>query len=264
MLRSLFGKTLWEQRRALLGWAIGITAVGVMYAAFYPTIKSPEIAGIWSNFAPELLQAFGFADIVTPAGYIGSTTFGILGPVLMILFGTWLGIKAVVGDEDAGRLDLLLAHPITRQRLVAERFAALVVAAVTVSLALWLALSAISGVAEFTEIGLVNLLAGSIHLAVLGIFFGGLALAVGAMTGNRAVVIVVVAIVGVVGYFGNTMAGQVDALAFVRDLSPFHFYSGGRPLVNGFQVVDLAVLGGAAVALVAVGAAVFTRRDVSV
>ena len=264
MLRSLFGKTLWEQRRALLGWAIGITAVGVMYAAFYPTIKAPEIAGVFANFAPELLEALGFADIVTAAGYIGSTTFGILGPVLMILFATWLGLKAVVGDEDSGRLDVLLAHPLSRQRLVAERFAALVVAAIAVSLVLWLALMAISGVAQFTEIGAGNLLAGSLHLAALGIFFGGLALSVGAMTGSRAVVVVIVAIVGVVGYFGNTMAGQVQALGIVRDLSPFHFYSGGRPLQNGFQVVDLVVLVCTAIVLVAAGAIVFSRRDVSV
>jgi ABC-2 type transport system permease protein len=264
MPRSLFGKTLWEQRRALLGWAIGITAVGVMYAAFYPMIKAPEIAGIWASFAPELMEAMGFADLVSAAGYIGSTTFGILGPVLMIMFGTWMGTKAVAGDEDAGRLDVLLAHPLSRQRLVAERFAALAVAAVGVSLVLWLALMAISGVAELTEIGAGNLLAGSIHLAALGIFFGGLALAVGAMTGSRAVVAVVVAVVGVVGYFGNTLAGQVQALGIVRDLSPFHFYAGGRPLANGLQVVDLAVLVAAALVLVAAGTVVFVRRDVSV
>lgn len=76
--------------------------------------------------------------------------------------------------------------------------------------------------------------------------------------------IIVVAVIGVVGYFGNTMAGQVQALGIVRDLPPLHFYAGGRPLVNGFQVVDLAVLAGAAVVLVAAGTVGFTRRDVSV
>lgn len=43
MLRSVFGKTLWDQRRSLLGWAIGISAVGVLYAVFYPTINTPEM-----------------------------------------------------------------------------------------------------------------------------------------------------------------------------------------------------------------------------
>jgi hypothetical protein len=32
MLRSIFSKTLWDLRRTLLGWAIGITAVGAASA----------------------------------------------------------------------------------------------------------------------------------------------------------------------------------------------------------------------------------------
>jgi hypothetical protein len=32
MLRSSFSKTLWDLRRTLLGWAIGITAVGAASA----------------------------------------------------------------------------------------------------------------------------------------------------------------------------------------------------------------------------------------
>ena len=264
MLRSIFGKTLWEQRRALLGWTIGITAVGVLYAIFYPSIKSPEMAQAMEAFAPEFLEALGFTEIASAAGYLGSTTFGILGPVLMIIFGTWLGTKAVAGDEDGGKLDVLLSHPVSRWRVVAERFAALVVGAIAISLVLFVALVAVSGVAQFQEIGPANLLAATTHLALLGIFFGGLALAVGAATASRALVTVVVAVVGIVGYFGNTMAGQIPVLGLVRDVSPFHFYSGGRPLANGIQALDLTILALAAVVLVAIGAAVFSRRDVGV
>ena len=43
------------------------------------------------SFAPEFMEALGFAAITTPAGYLGSTTFGLLGPILMILFGAWFG-----------------------------------------------------------------------------------------------------------------------------------------------------------------------------
>jgi ABC-2 type transport system permease protein len=74
----------------------------------------------------------------------------------------------------------------------------------------------------------------------------------------------VVAVVGIVGYFGNTMAAQIPEIDALGAVSPFRFYSGGRPLVNGFQPIDLAVLVVAAVVLVALGAAVFNRRDVAV
>jgi ABC-2 type transport system permease protein len=264
VLRSLLTKTLWDQRRGILAFAIGITAVGTLYAAFFPMISTPDMAAMMDSFAPEMMEALGFTAIGTAAGYLGSTTFGLLGPILTIIFGAWMGIRAVAGDEEAGRLDLLLAHPVSRIRVVAERFVALLLALVGVSLVLFLALALISGVAELGEIGLPNLLAASLHLAVLGAFFGGLALAVGAATGSRAIASAVVAVVAIVAYFGNTLAAQIEGLAWARDVSPFHFYSGGRPLVNGVQPVDLAILLVAATALVALGTVVFNRRDVAV
>lgn len=264
MLRNVFSKTLWEMRRALVGWTIGVSAVGVLYAAFYPAIKAPEYAQMMETFAPELMEALGMTDIVSPAGYLGSTTFGILGPVLMIIFGAWFGTRAVAGDEDAGKLDVLLAHPVARWQIVVERFGTLIVAAAIIVLVLFVALVAISGVAEFAEIGPANLLAGSVHLAALSIFFGALALAIGAATGKRGLATGLVAIVGVVGYFGNTMSRQVQELGLLRDISPFHYYADGRPLANGIQAFDLTVLAIAAVVLVAIGTVLFTRRDVAV
>ena len=264
MLRSVFAKTIWEQRRALLGWTIGITAVGVFYAAFYPAMNAPDIAEVMENMAPELMEALGFTAIATPAGYLGSTTFGLLTPILIIVLGTWLGVRAVAGDEDAGRLDVLLAHPISRTRVAVERFGSLIVTIVIVCLVLFLALVAISGPAELSEIGTANLLAASLHLAVLGTFFGGLALAVGAATGSRTIASAAVGVIAVVSYFANTLAAQIDAIAWARDLSPFRYYSGGRPLVNGVQPLDLAVLVVAAISIVAIGTALFSRRDVAV
>jgi hypothetical protein len=43
MLRNVFSKTLWDQRRGILGWSLGIAAVGVLYAAFYPSMANPDV-----------------------------------------------------------------------------------------------------------------------------------------------------------------------------------------------------------------------------
>ena len=145
MLRNVFTKTLWEMRRALLGWTIGITTVGIFYAAFYPAIRTPEYEEMMETFAPELMEALGFAAITTPAGYLGSTTFGLLGPILVIVFATGFGTRAIAGDEDSGKLDLLLAHPVSRWEIVAQRFGALIVASVGISLVLFVGLVAVSG-----------------------------------------------------------------------------------------------------------------------
>ncbi len=264
MLRSVFGKTLWDQRRSLLGWTIAVAAIGVLYAAFWPLMVSPEMKAALEAFPPALLEALGYDDITTAAGYVGSTTFGLLGPALIIVFAAAVGGSAIAGEEESGRLDLTLAHPVSRWSVALQRFAAIVVGMLLVGVVLALALIAISGPAQLDDIGTANLLAASLHLAAFGIFFGALALGVGAATGRRSLVYAAVALVAIGGFLANNLAPMVDEIAWLRDISPFHFYSGGEPLKNGLQLADLGVLVAASAVLVAIGGAIFDRRDVAV
>jgi ABC-2 type transport system permease protein len=264
MQRSVFTKTLWDQRRGLIGWAIGITAVGVGYAAFYPAVNSPQYVDMLASFPQDVLDAMGFADIGSAAGYLGSTTFGLLGPALIVVMAAALGGAAIAGDEESGRLDLTLAHPVSRWAVLTQRFAALVVGMLIVCAILTLALVAISGPAELGEIGPSNLVAGGLHLALLGTLFGAVAITVSAATGRRALVYAVVAIVGVVGFFGNNLGPSVEGLTWLRDVSPFRYYSGGLPLRNGVQLADAAILAIASLVLVIAGGWRFDRRDLAV
>ena len=264
MLRSVFGKTLWDQRRGILAWSVGLAAVGVIYAAFYPSMSGPEMQAAIDAFPKELLDALGFADITSPAGYLGGTTYGLLGPVLIIIFGTMLGGRAIAGEEESGRLDVLLAHPVERWQVVVERAAAMLVAMVLAGAVLLAAMLATAGPAQFDSIPAANLAAATVQLVLLGWLFGCLALAVGALTGSRGLATGVVAILGAATYFANTLGPSVDVLAWTRDVSPFHYFSGGKPLVNGWQLADALVLAATSVVLVAIGAFGFQRRDVAV
>ena len=264
MLRSVFAKTLWDQRRGIIGWSLSIAAVGVLYAAFYPSMANPDMAAAMEAFPEGMLDALGFADITSPAGYLGGTTYGLLGPVLMIIFASTLGARAIAGEEEAGRLDVLLAHPIDRGSVVVQRAGALLVALAVAGIALFLVMTAAAGPAQYAEIGAGNLGAATVQLVLLGTFFGALALSVGALTGRRELALAVVAIIGIATYFANTLGPSVEAIAWSRDVSPFRYYSGGQPLVNGWQLADGLVLLLAAVVLVAIGVVGFRRRDVAV
>ena len=264
MLRSVFGKTIWDERRGILGWSIGLAAVGVGYAAFYPTLNSPEMVEFMEAYPQEIMDAMGITDLTSPEGYLDGTTYGLLGPVLMLLFGAGFGSRAIAGEEESGRLDALLAHPVTRWGVVLQRAAAMLVALTVAGLVLLVGMLAIAEPAEFAEIGFANLAAATAQLVLLGFFFGSLALAVGAVTGSRGLALAVVAIVAVLTYFANTLGPSIDAVAWSQDLSPFYYYRGGEPLRNGFQVADSLVLLGASVVLVALGILGFERRDVAV
>jgi len=264
MLRSVFGKTLWDRRRSLVAWVVGIVVVGVFYAAFYPVIDNPDMRAALKAYPKGILDAIGFTDVTSAAGYLGSTTFGLLGPTLLIVFAAAMGGSVVAGDEESGRLDLVLAHPVSRWSLVWQGFAAIAVAMFVVGVVMAIGLVAISGPADLGEIGWANIAAASIQLSLFGAVFGAIALAVGAATGRRSLVYATVAVVGVAGFFGNNLGPSVEALGWLAAISPYHFSLGGEPLKNGFQVADSAVLVVASVVIVLVGGVFFDRRDVAV
>jgi ABC-2 type transport system permease protein len=263
MLHNIFDKTLWDQRWSLLAWALGIAAVAALYAAFYPSVRQSGIAASYQSLSPTLKRALGVTELTSPVGYLESSVFGLLVPLLVILFAATAGTRAIAGDEEAGTLDLLLAQPVSRVRVVLQRFAALAVATLAIGVVVLFALLAVAGPAGLT-VAAGNLAAMALHLVALGVLFGALALALGAALGRRGPVFAATAAVAVLTYVANTLAPQVGGLAWAQKLSPFYYYAGGEPLRRGVQLGDVSVLLTMTAALVAIGAVAFDRRDVAV
>ncbi|SCL16800.1 ABC-2 type transport system permease protein [Micromonospora nigra] len=263
-LRDPFTKTLRDARRSLLGWAVAIVAVGAMYGSFWPTMQTPEMTRALEAYPQGLLEAINYTDLTTAAGYLGSAVYGMLVPLLVAVFAIAAGARVVAGDEEAGTLDLVLAHPVGRVRLALLRYAAVAVGVVAVTGLLGLALVALRGPARFDGIGVGGFAAMTLHLALFGLLFAALAFAVGAATGRRAAALGVSAGVAVLGYLANSVFPQVNGLAWARELSPFHWYLDGSPLVGGVQPLGAGLLLGVSVLLVVAGVFAFDRRDVAV
>jgi ABC-2 type transport system permease protein len=264
VLRNVFTKTLWDARRSLIGWALSIAAVGAMYAAFWPTVNTPEMQRAMASYPKAMLEAFNYNDLASAAGYVGSSVYGLLIPLLVAVFAIAYGTRAVAGDEEAGTLDLLLAHPVSRTAMAVQRLAALATALVVISFVLWLAMRAITGPAKLGDISAVELAAASLQLVLFGLCIGALAFAIGAATGRKAAAIGGAAGVTVLAYLANGVFPQVEGLAWTRSGSPWHWYAGGEPLKHGLQVGDSLLLLGTAAVLVTLGTWAFNRRDLAV
>lgn len=87
---------------------------------------------------------------------------------------------------------------------------------------------------------------------------------VGAWAGRRSLVLAVTATIGAATYIANSFLAQVEALAWTRRLSPFHWYGAGEPLRNGIQLADAGVLLAISLVLLTAGAVAFNRRDITV
>jgi len=254
--RSMFTKTLFDNRRIFTVWSLSTGVLALMYSSFYPQITADAAANV-----PEAMSGFGFDDLSSAADYLQSAVFGLLVPLLATFYGAATGARMISSDEESGYLDLLLAHPISRTRLLLHRFAALAIGAVLIAAVVLGAMLAIRTGAELDTISVGGFAAQAVTLALLALVFGALATAIGAATGrSRAVVFGATAGIGVLAYALNGFAPQIGA-AWLRLLTPFHYYIGGEPLKNGLPLGGVCVL--AAVTAVLLGAGVwrFARRD---
>ncbi len=264
MLANPFAKALWDARRGWAGWGLTIGGIAMMYTAFYPSISKPGFAEALKNYPEALRKAFNIEDLVSPAGYLGSYVFGLLVPILLAVFVITSGSRTIAGDEESGTLDLVLAHPVSRPRLLLSRFAALVTQVLVICAVVLALLLAIAGPTRVASVGAGHIAAATAQLAMFGILFAAVALAVGAATGRRSAAIGAGVVVIVLGYFGNNLAPQVPGLTWAQRLSPFYYYLHGKPLVNGLDVASSAILLGVAVLLAAAGLVRFRRRDLAV
>ena len=237
--------------------ALGMALVIVMVGALFPSVGG----SIGKLDVPEgVAELLGGADYGTLVGWMRSEIGAVYGPLVIGGVAIAAAAGSTAGEEEDGILGLVLAHPIGRTDLILAKAAAVAVSVLIVAFGTFAGL--VVGVAiAGGGIGLDNLLALAIHLACFGFAVGALALAIAGVTGRRAVAAGGAAAYAVLGFLINGFAPLVGGLTWLKYVSPFYYYSGHDPLGSGLDVVDLAVLGAASVALVAVAALAFERRD---
>lgn len=264
MLGSVGAKTLRDYRRSLLWWGLGVVGFVALYAAIYPTVRDlPDIDDLLDSY-PEALRAFigasGDLDLSSPEGYLQTEAFSFLLPLLFLIFGIGAGAAAIAGEEERGTMELLLAQPLSRRRLVLEKVGAVTAALLLLAVALWLALW-LGALAVDMEIAAGRLAAGTVSLVLLALVFTMLTLLVGAVTGSRGRAIGVAASLALAAYVLDSLAVLVEALETVQPLSPFYLYRAAEPLRDGLDPVHALVLLALAVGFAALAVPAFERRD---
>ena len=266
MLLNVFLKTLRDSLRSLIWWSLGLIGLVAMMTAVYPSVSGNESMKKLVSEYPDALKAFiafgGTVDYSSGAGYLGSELFSFMVPLLLLVAAIGAGARAIAGEEERGTLDLLLANPISRPRLVLEKLAALVAELALFAVILWGAL-AVGASAANMGIGLDKLAAATFDAALLALLFGVLALLVGCLSGRRAQALAVPAVAAVAAYLVNALGAIVSWLEPAQKASPFYHYVAGDPLRHGIAPSHSGLLLLAVAVLAGLAPLAFTRRDLT-
>lgn len=255
----IFSAAVTGRRRSLLAWAVALAAISAMYLSFYPSMGGGAMDDLVADLPEEMVTALGYDTIGTAGGWVTGTVYGLVGPALLLIFAIGTGARLLAGEEEAGTIELELASPVSRLRVLGERLASLVaVVLVLIAVVTLVSLGLIQTLDM--DVPASRLLAGSAGLALLVLGFGSLAFAIGAATGRRAWAVGGAGALAVTAFMFDALGPVVEA-QWMSEVSPFYWYLGRDPLLDGFDWVGLSKLTAIVALTWAVAAAAFPRRD---
>jgi len=254
-----------DRRRGVVGWAVGLALYVAIMASVYPAIQNSDMQRAIRHYPEQLKAFFGGAqsfDFSTGAGYLNVELFSLVVPALLVVVAIAFGAATLAGEQETGTLDLLLANPVSRRRVVLEKVLGLV-ATVLVLAAVIAGSVLLTGV--FVDLGVDAAHVGiaSLGAALLASLTGLLAMLVGAATGRHSLALGIPAAVFVASYLMMGLAGLVESLHSLRLASPFYHANGTTPLKNGLPIANYGILLAACVVLLGVTVTVFERRNLA-
>lgn len=267
------GQIFLETLRA--GWRQALYgAIGLAFFGFYAMLLLPDTAGLQGFVAlmeampAEMLQAIGVSDpaiMASPEGFIGFAFF-TYGAVLLSVYGVFAGLSLTANDEELGAMNILLALPLPRWRVLVERAAAQVVFAVVIALGGWLSLAVMRSfnpAAASLDAGI--LLQACIALVPVILAVMAVTAVLGALIRRRNVAGAAAGAFVAVSYFMNTLGGAAgpglgEAL---QALSIFTYVDGTALASTGIEPVSSLVLTLIALGLAALAVVLFERRDIT-
>ncbi len=208
-----------------------------------------------------VVEAFGLQGFGTPAGYLRGNLYDLLVPLLLGGAAVVYANTLTAGEEDAGRLELVVAGPVARGEVFLGRAAAMV-AWVSVLGVVTAATQVASDVVFGLDVPLDRLLATIVLCALLGLLHGCLALAVAGALPRPGVVLGLGIGVLIAGFVVAALFPLSDVLRPWAGVSPWDWALSSDPLVVGADPWRYAALAGPCAVLVLIGVAGFRRRDV--
>lgn len=264
MMKTLFGRTIYEKRWFLAGWSLAFSVMTVLILMFYPSFSDGGGFDEVAKSLPSQLQGFiGDPDVFkTVSGYIASQVYDVRMSLMLIIMTLVLATGLTVKEEENGDLRTTTMTSLSRTRIVLEKFAAAVCIIIGLNLITSLSI----------YIGLISLGETSPHqliwqLFALSCLFGATAFAIpysiALATGKRSITMVIGLIVAIGSYILSTFARSVDWLKNWDKVSLIHYFNTASVREGSFNGTDALMLLLIGFTLLALAIVAFRSRDIA-
>ncbi len=271
MSLKLFLSNLKLGRWGILAWGMLIFLYGILTMYLYPTMtqSSLDILGYINALPDAMKAAFGYEGIdftnmtFTPEAF-ATLEFLVLWPLLISIYGIFASIS-LAREAERGTLDLLLAQPIRRYKVLISKFAVFVFAALMIAIASLLGL--LLGTLIINEtVDTMSLMLVLFEALLLVLSFASFTLlcSVIFLEPRKSLLVAGVFVSG--SYIVNFMVPILNpSISWLRNISLFYHYQPNE-IVNNASLnwTAVAVYAGVSIVCFVAALVIFQRRDLAV
>lgn len=220
-----------------------LTSATIVLLALWVCLAYPSFRDSLADIQlPEFYEGFlGEAgSITTPEGFVTAEWFSWV-PALLAGVAIALGTATISGEERDGTLELTLAQPISRTRVLADKTLALAGGLLLAVAAVFPAFAIAMPLADIA-IAPGRVAAALLLTALLTLNFLALSLWLAALLPSRRAAAVLAVGVLVATYFLNALGAMVPALDGWRTLTPLYWADASLPLTGSVEWWRVAAL----------------------
>lgn len=253
------------RRNGIIGWGLGVSFLPFLYISIYPQFAR-QLESFQELMDLAIYQAMGIS-MADFESYLASTVINIA-PLVVGIYAIINSTGTLAGEEDDGKLELIVTLPIPRWQIVATK-------AIATGIALLLVLAIVGIVAAGTVFFISNQVDTSASIsdvfiavvsawplmlatAMIGLFFA-------AFAPNRRLAALLTTAVFLVSYFGNNLSGLVTSLENAQQFFPHHYFDAtSQVLLEGPSLTNMSILLAIALVFFLLAVLFFQRRNLTV
>lgn len=238
---------------------MGLLLIGTV--SLYPSI-STTYGDMMNQLPDELLAFIGGVSVDTLEGYLNAE-FITYAPIALAVFAILAGTGSIVSEESQGTLDILLAQPVSRLRMIITKISGLALAngmVVAILLSMfWITI-------PFVDI---DVSAGRILISFVLLWpflttISFLSVLLSLVLSSRIFAGTIMAVILIASYILQSLANLVSGLAPLRPLYLTSYYQGSNALISEVSLTYTAGLICILLAALSLSLWIFIRRDIAV
>lgn len=256
----------YEGRHRIRGTLAAAGAVGgfaLFYVVLYPTFSEgiDDIDQLLEAYPDPVSKAFGVQTLASMEGFLASELYTFVWLLLVGLYFGYSGASLIAADVERERMELLLALPVSRARIILEKALSVLVPLAGLSIAVTVVVAAGAAAVDH-PVAVADLVA--LHLLSVPYLLvcAGVGL-VASVWFDRASIAQRVAVGVLAGlFFAESLLTETDFEA-VGAVAPSRYLDPNAVLLDSeYAVFDAVVLLLAAAGLLALSVWLFRRKDI--